>query len=63
MGSKANQPGRIALSNAVMASIGAFMRKGDPNTPELGAAWETWPSQMLLDATPSAAKITPENVP
>jgi para-nitrobenzyl esterase len=63
MGGKANQPGRIALSNAVMASIGAFMRKGDPNTPELGAAWGTWPSQMLLDATPSAAKITPENVP
>jgi para-nitrobenzyl esterase len=63
MGGKANQPGRIALSNAVMASIGAFMRKGDPNTPELGATWGTWPSQMLLDATPSAARITPVNVP
>ena len=63
MGGKANQPGRIALSNAVMASIGAFMRKGDPNTPELGATWGTWPSQMLLDATPTAAKITPVNVP
>ncbi|MDQ0591184.1 carboxylesterase/lipase family protein [Variovorax paradoxus] len=59
MGGKANQPGRLALSNAVMASIGAFMRKGDPNTPELGATWATWPSQLRLDATPSAAVVTP----
>ena len=63
MGGKVNQSGRIALSNTVMASIGAFMRKGDPNTPELGATWAPWPSQMLLDATPSAAKNTPVNVP
>jgi len=61
--SKANQPGRLALSNAVMASVGAFMRKGDPNTPELGAAWAPWPSQLLLDATSSAARITPVNTP
>lgn len=59
MGGKANQPGRLALSGAVMASVGAFMRKGDPNTPELGATWATWPSQLRLDATPSAAVITP----
>lgn len=57
--SKANQPGRIALSNAVQASVGAFLRKGDPNTPELGATWAPWPAQLLLDATPSVAKITP----
>lgn len=55
---KANEKGRLALSNAVMASVGAFMRTGDPNTPELGAAWATWPSQLLLDATPTATKIT-----
>lgn len=59
MGGKANEKGRLALSNAVMASIGAFMRKGDPNTPELGATWAPWPSQLLLDATPLAARITP----
>ena len=63
MGGKANEKGRVALSKAVMASVGAFMRNGDPNTPELGATWGTWPSQMLLDATPTAAKITPVNVP
>jgi para-nitrobenzyl esterase len=55
---KANEKGRLALSNAVMASVGAFMRTGDPNTPELGATWATWPSQLLLDATPTATKIT-----
>jgi len=55
---KANEKGRLALSNAVMASVGAFMRMGDPNTPELGATWATWPSQLLLDATPTATKIT-----
>ncbi|WP_445288410.1 carboxylesterase/lipase family protein [Variovorax atrisoli] len=55
---KANEKGRLALSNAVMASVGAFMRKGDPNTPELGATWAPWPSQLLLDATPTATKIT-----
>ncbi len=49
MGGKANEKGRLALSNAVMASIGAFMRKGDPNTPELGATWAPWPAQLLLD--------------
>jgi len=55
---KANEKGRLALSNAVMASVGAFMRTGDPNTPELGATWAPWPSQLLLDATPTATKIT-----
>jgi para-nitrobenzyl esterase len=58
IGGKANEKGRLALSGAVMASIGAFMRKGDPNTPELGATWATWPSQLLLDATPTALKIS-----
>ena len=57
--SQANKPGRIALSNAVMASVGAFMRNGDPNTPALGAAWAPWPAQLQLDATLSDAKITP----
>lgn len=57
--SQANKPGRIALSNAVMASVGAFLRNGDPNTSALGAAWAPWPAQLRLDATPTAARITP----
>ncbi|MDM0013236.1 carboxylesterase family protein [Variovorax sp. J22P168] len=56
--SKANRPGRIALSNAMMASIGAFMRNGDPNSAALGADWKPWPSKLLLDASPAAASIT-----
>lgn len=59
--SQANKPGRIALSNAVMASVGAFMRNGDPNTSALGATWAPWPAQLLLDATPSVAKITSQS--
>lgn len=56
--SKANEPGRVALSKAFMASIGAFMRTGDPNTAALGASWSPWPASLLLDATPTTAKIT-----
>jgi para-nitrobenzyl esterase len=41
-----------------MASIGAFMRKSDPNTPELGATWAPWPGQLRFDATLTASKIT-----
>lgn len=57
---RANAPGRIALSNAMMAGLGAFMRTGDPNTAALGATWARWPSKLLFDATPSAAAIRPE---
>ena len=63
MGGKANEQGRLALSKAVMASVGAFMRSGNPNTPELGATWEQWPSQMLFDATLTAQKTTPVYAP
>jgi para-nitrobenzyl esterase len=56
IGGKANEKGRLALSAAVMASIGAFMRNGDPNTPELGATWAPWPSKLLFDAHPHDAE-------
>jgi len=56
--STANKPGRVALSNAMMASIGAFMRKGDPNTPELGATWAPWPATLRYDATLTETRIT-----
>ena len=58
--STANRPGRLALSAAMMASLGAFARTGDPNTPALGATWETWPARMVFDATQTQARITPE---
>ncbi|MDB5858499.1 MAG: carboxylesterase [Ramlibacter sp.] len=58
--SNANQPGRLALSAAMMASLGAFARNGDPNTPELGTTWQPWPKRLVFDATPAQARIATE---
>ena len=56
--SKANQPGRLALSDAMMRSIGAFARNGDPNNAALGTAWPAWPKSLLFDATLDAKRIS-----
>ncbi|HWI84654.1 carboxylesterase/lipase family protein [Ramlibacter sp.] len=56
--SSANRPGRLALSSAMMASIGAFARSGDPNNEALGKPWQPWPAKLIFDATPSQAVIT-----
>jgi len=56
--STANKPGRLALSSAMMAGIGAFARNGDPNNAALGATWQAWPSKLIFDATPAAATVT-----
>jgi len=57
--SSANAPGRVALSKAMMASLGAFARSGDPNAPAaLGVAWPQWPSRLLFDATATDAAIS-----
>jgi para-nitrobenzyl esterase len=56
--SAANRPGREALSDALIGSIAAFMRTGDPNTAALGTTWAPWPARLLLDATPGAARIS-----
>ena len=56
--SAANRPGREALSSAIIGSITAFMRTGDPNTAALGTTWAPWPARLLLDATPGAASIS-----
>ena len=57
--STANAPGRVALSNAMMASLGAFARTGDPNSPAaLGVTWPQWPSTLLFDATPTDKAIS-----
>ena len=55
---RGNEAGRLALSDAMMRSIGAFARTGDPNNPALGVAWPTWPSMLLFDATPTAKAIS-----
>ena len=57
--STANRPGRLALSQAMMASLGAFARRGDPNAPAaLGVTWPAWPSKLIFDATPVSKAIS-----
>ena len=56
--STANQPGRLELSDAMMKSLGAFARNGDPNNAALGVSWPAWPAKLLFDATPTAKRIT-----
>jgi para-nitrobenzyl esterase len=57
--STANRPGRLALSKAMMESLAAFARNGDPNAPAaLGVTWPTWPSKLLFDATPTEKAIS-----
>jgi para-nitrobenzyl esterase len=56
--SSTNQPGRLALSSAMMASIGAFAASGDPNTPSLGVTWQPWPAKIVFDATLTQPKIS-----
>jgi para-nitrobenzyl esterase len=55
--SRANESGRLALSAAVMASIAAFLRHGDPNCAALGTRWEPWPATLVLDASLDATRI------
>ena len=56
--STANEPGRLALSQAMMDSVAAFARNGDPNNASLGVAWQPWPNQLVFDADPAALLIT-----
>ena len=51
IGGNANKGGRLALSNAMMKSLAAFARNGDPNDPALGVTWPTWPRKLVFDAT------------
>lgn len=59
--SKANEPGRKALSNAMQKSIAAFARTGDPNNSALETKWEPWTAEimkkMVFDANYKKAKI------
>jgi len=58
---RGNAPGRLALSDAKMKSLGAFARQVDPNVPSaLGVQWPTRPSRPAFDATPAQKVITVE---
>jgi len=57
--STANRPGRLALSQAMMKSLGAFARHGDPNSPQaLGVTWPIYPARLIFDATPTDKTIS-----
>jgi para-nitrobenzyl esterase len=51
MNTTANRSGRLELSNAMMKSLGAFARSGNPNDPVLGVTWPAWPQKLIYDAT------------
>lgn len=59
------QPGPKELSKAFIASIGAFMRSGNPNTPELGQTWNVWnptyKPELVFDAHENMANIYSSN--
>jgi len=56
--STANRPGRLDLSDAMMQSVGAFARSGDPNNASLGVVWPAWPAKLIFDATPTVKSIS-----
>lgn len=56
--STANSAGRLDLSAAMMKTVSAFARSGDPNDTVLGVTWPAWPSQLWFDATASAKSIS-----
>jgi para-nitrobenzyl esterase len=55
--STANEPGRLALSAAMMNTIGAFARQGDPNHSALGVTWPAWPAALTFDASLTQIQI------
>ena len=59
------QAGSKELSKAFIASIAAFMRTGNPNTPALGTTWQAWnPTyrpELVWDANRQHARISSIN--
>ncbi|MDH0866495.1 carboxylesterase family protein [Mitsuaria sp. GD03876] len=58
--SEANKPGRLALSDAMMRSIGAFAWTGNPQNASLGSYWPTWPGRMVFDASKTQGAMRAE---
>lgn len=56
--SKANEPGRLALSDSMMRTIGTFARQGNPNHEALGVKWPAWPASLIFDASQTARRIS-----
>jgi para-nitrobenzyl esterase len=56
--STANKPGREALSDAMLQSIAAFAKTGNPNHPGLGVNWANYPAKLIFDATATQLQIS-----
>lgn len=54
-----NEPGRLRLSDMMIAAVRAFVRTGSPRYPGLGARWEQWPRSMDFDAGNTVATARP----
>lgn len=55
---EANRGGRLALSQLMQDSLGAFAHKGDPNHAGLGVTWRDWPARLVFDADADRAVIS-----
>ncbi len=60
IGGTANEQGRMALSDAMLGSLAAFARTGNPNHAGLDVTWEPWPKLIHFDADKTQTQITIE---
>ena len=54
---RANERGRLALSKAMQARLGAFARHGNPNDQTTRPSWPTWPGHIVFDADGDVASV------
>lgn len=57
--SRRNEPGRLGLSDLMIASVRAFVRTGSPQHRDLDARWRQWPASMVFDADDTRATARP----
>lgn len=57
---RANEPGRLALSRVMQKTLGAFARDGDPRKASIGVDWAPWPSRLRLDADAATVQLAIE---
>jgi hypothetical protein len=48
--SRQNQPGRLKLSDLMIASIRNFINTGSPRHCKLDRTWDRWPASLMIDA-------------
>ena len=58
--SSANRAGRMALSQAMVDSVAAFMRTGQPNNATVAIDWQPWPRKLVFDADAQAVRLRQE---